>query len=198
MAPDATARFDTVRGAVHAFLTSSLSDICLPSAIEGWEDVAPLAAYVERIYAAEGPCPLPVLPVARAAFQIHVYQPIAADGFEELTSGGGRGDDDPVMAASSCDLPSTLWEGLWDSLIYSDDIKSKLLDYIYSTVVFSDADVDCEFSVVSTSGVFGADVKPRSQCRIVEPRRSASRAPSDWEDLSVSSLGSKAFYPPLT
>ena len=64
MAPDATARFDTVRGAVHAFLTSSLSDICLPSAIEGWEDVAPLAAYVERIYAAEGPCPLPVLPVA--------------------------------------------------------------------------------------------------------------------------------------
>lgn len=49
------------------------------------------------------------------------------------------------MAASVCELPSLSWEGLWESLIYSDDIKSKLLDYIYATVVFSDADVDCEF-----------------------------------------------------
>ena len=49
------------------------------------------------------------------------------------------------MAASACELPSMSWEGLWESLIYSDDIKSKLLDYIYATVVFSDADVDCEW-----------------------------------------------------
>jgi hypothetical protein len=34
--------------------------------------------------------------------------------------------------------------GLWDSLIYADGIKMKLLDYIHATLVFSDASVDCE------------------------------------------------------
>lgn len=73
-----------------------------------------------------------------------MYQPSDSDAFEELASGNGRGDGEEVMAASVCELPSLGWEGLWESLIYSDDIKSKLLDYIYATVVFSDADVDCK------------------------------------------------------
>lgn len=78
--------------------------------------------------------------------QIHVYQPSDGDTFEELASGGGRGDGEEIMAASVCELPSLAWEGLWESLIYSDNTKSKLLDYIYATVVFSDANVDCKLS----------------------------------------------------
>ena len=104
-----------------------------------------LASAIEKIVASECPCPTSSLPIEQAALQIHVYQPTDADAFEELTSGSGRGDDEQVMAASACELPSMSWEGLWESLIYSDDIKSKLLDYIYATVVFSDADVDCEW-----------------------------------------------------
>ena len=144
MAPNATSRFDTIRNAVHSFLTTSLSDIYLPSVIEGWEDVPLLASSIERIAASECPCPTSSLPIEQTALQIHVYQPTDADAFEELTSGSGRGDDDQIMAATACELPSSSWEGLWESLIYSDDIKSRLLDYIYATVVFSDADVDCE------------------------------------------------------
>lgn len=34
-----------------------------------------------------------------------------------------------------------------DSLIYPDDIKARLLNYIYSTLLFSDADVD--FDVIT-------------------------------------------------
>ena len=30
------------------------------------------------------------------------------------------------------------------SLIYEDDVKPKLLNYLYTTFLFSDADVDCE------------------------------------------------------
>ena len=30
------------------------------------------------------------------------------------------------------------------SLIYDDDVKPKLLNYLYTTFLFSDADVDCE------------------------------------------------------
>ncbi|KAI1792890.1 P-loop containing nucleoside triphosphate hydrolase protein [Ganoderma leucocontextum] len=149
--PNATSRFDTIRNAVHSYLTTSLSDIYLPSVIEGWEDVPLLASSIERIAASECPCPTSSLPIEQTALQIHVYQPTDADAFEELTSGSGRGDDDQVMAATTCELPSSSWEGLWESLIYSDDIKSKLLDYIYATVVFSDADVD--FNVVSWNRV---------------------------------------------
>ena len=130
---------------MHSYLTTSLSDIYLPSTIQGWEDVPLLASAIEKIVASECPCPTSSLPIEQAALQIHVYQPTDADAFEELTSGSGRGDDEQVMAASACELPSMSWEGLWESLIYSDDIKSKLLDYIYATVVFSDADVDCEW-----------------------------------------------------
>ena len=151
--PNATSRFDTIRNAVHSYLTTSLSDIYLPSVIEGWEDVPLLASSIERITASECPCPTSSLPIEQTALQIHVYQPTDADAFEELTSGGGRGDDDQIMAATACELPSSSWEGLWDSLIYSDDIKSKLLDYIYATVVFSDADVDCEFFATSSGPI---------------------------------------------
>jgi len=51
------------------------------------------------------------------------------------------------MAATVCELPSRGWEGIWESLIYSDDVKSKLLNYIYATIIFSDAGVD--FNVVA-------------------------------------------------
>ncbi|TBU48473.1 P-loop containing nucleoside triphosphate hydrolase protein [Dichomitus squalens] len=151
VAPNATSRFDTIRNAVHSYLTTSLSDIYLPSVIEGWEDVPLLASSIQRIAASECPCPTSSLPIEQTTLQIHVYQPTDTDAFEELTSGSGRGDDDQIMAATSCELPSSSWEGLWESLIYSDDIKSKLLDYIYATVVFSDADVD--FNVVSWNRV---------------------------------------------
>ncbi|KAH9951790.1 P-loop containing nucleoside triphosphate hydrolase protein [Amylocystis lapponica] len=147
----ATSRFDTIRNAVHTYLTSSLSYIYLPSTIQGWEDVPLLASSVTRIVASESPCPSPSLPIEQVALQIHVYQPSDADAFEELASGSGRGEGEDVMAASVCELPSMAWEGLWESLIYSDDIKAKLLDYIYATVVFSDADVD--FNVVSWNRV---------------------------------------------
>ncbi|KAI0721851.1 P-loop containing nucleoside triphosphate hydrolase protein [Cerioporus squamosus] len=151
VSPNATSRFDTIRNAVHSYLTTSLSHIYLPSTIQGWEDVPLLRSSIERIAASECPCPTSSLPIEQTTLQIHVYQPTDADAFEELTSGSGRGDDEQVMAASACELPSMSWEGLWESLIYSDDIKSKLLDYIYATVVFSDADVD--FNVVSWNRV---------------------------------------------
>lgn len=143
VSPTATSRFDTIRNTVHDYLTSSLTHIYLPSTIQGWEDVPLLASSVTRIAASESPCPSPSLPIEETSLEIHVYQPSDADAFEEFAS-GGRGDGEEVMAASVCELPSLAWEGLWESLIYTDDIKSKLLDYIYATVVFSDADVDCE------------------------------------------------------
>lgn len=142
----ATARFDTIRNAVNTFITSSFSHVYLPSTLQGWEDVPILAQSVDRIIASESANASLSVSIEESALQIYVYQPNDSNAFEELTSGDGKGDSEEVTAASICELPSLGWEGLWESLIYAEDIKSKLLDYIYATVIFSDADIDCEYS----------------------------------------------------
>jgi pachytene checkpoint protein 2 len=103
-----------------------------------------LASSVEQIAACESSSPTSYLPVAQASLQIHVYQPTDSDTVDGF-SAGLSSDGEDVTAASVCELPSRQLEGLWDSLIFSDDTKSRLLDYIYATVLFSDANVDCKF-----------------------------------------------------
>jgi hypothetical protein len=74
---------------------------------------------------------------------VHVYQTVDS-GFEDQFANGGDDSDEPPVVATICELPSRVWEGLWDTLVYEDDIKSRLLNYIYATILFSDAKVDRE------------------------------------------------------
>ncbi|KAF8529271.1 P-loop containing nucleoside triphosphate hydrolase protein [Hysterangium stoloniferum] len=143
-------RFDIIRELVQQHISSD-SHLILPSEITGWDSFKTLADNVERITASESACPLDVLPISQAELLIHVYQPSEEGASEEMTGGGGDGHGDEVIAASVCDLPSRSLDGLWDSLIYPDNVKSKLLNYIYATIVFSDADVD--FNIVSWNRV---------------------------------------------
>ncbi|KAJ6629192.1 P-loop containing nucleoside triphosphate hydrolase protein [Mycena sp. CBHHK59/15] len=149
--PRATARFETIRSRVFDWV-HSFDRINLSSILDGWEDIPELASSVERIVVSESSCPSHSLHISEMSLQIHVYQPADTDSFEEFTnSTGTREDEDETMAASVCELPNRGWEGLWDSLIYADDIKMKLLDYIHATLVFSDANVD--FNLVSWNRV---------------------------------------------
>jgi hypothetical protein len=139
-----SARFDTIKNLVSLYI-NSFERIALPSILEGWEEVPELASSVERIAVCESLCPSPSLKMEEAVIQIHVYQPSDSDAFEEFSNSSGyRNEDDDTMAASVCELPNRSYEGLWDSLIYAGDIKMNLLDYIHATLVFSDANVDCE------------------------------------------------------
>ncbi|KAG6880055.1 hypothetical protein C0992_006867 [Termitomyces sp. T32_za158] len=141
----AAARFDSIRNSVHTYL-KTLERISLPSTLNGWQDVPELASSVDKISVSESACPSHTLALEDAALQIHVYQPSDSDSFEEFSNSAGiRADDDDTMAASVCELPNSTWEGLWDSLIYADDIKLKLLDYIHATLLLSDANVDCKY-----------------------------------------------------
>ncbi|KAJ3920204.1 P-loop containing nucleoside triphosphate hydrolase protein [Lentinula edodes] len=144
-----TSRFETIRTHVQAWITS-FDRINLSSSLDGWEDVPELAASVERIVTSESACPSQSLSVDEMALQIHVYQPCESDAFEEFSNSTNE-DDDETMAATVRELPNRSWEGLWDSLIYEDNIKLKLLDYIHATLVFSDAEVD--FNLVSWNRV---------------------------------------------
>lgn len=64
------------------------------------------------------------------------------DSYDEYT-GSGDGEEE-VVSATACEMPSRSLEGLWESLINADGVKSKLLDYIYATILFSDSNVDCK------------------------------------------------------
>jgi SpoVK/Ycf46/Vps4 family AAA+-type ATPase len=72
-----------------------------------------------------------------ASFQIHIFQ-LNNDGpeQEELE------EDSNVSAATHWLLPNSEYHGLWESLIYENDIKYKLLNYVETTILFSDKGVD--------------------------------------------------------
>lgn len=86
-----------------------------------------------------------------------MYQPTDTPIDEQFASGGDD-DEEAAVVATVCELPSRVWEGLWDTLIYDDDIKPRLLDYIYATLVFSDASVDCEWTLPNRNLNFIMDI----------------------------------------
>jgi hypothetical protein len=187
--PTSTARFDTIRNAVHQYISKSFETIALPSKLDGWEDVPVLAPSVEQITACESSSPTSYLPVAQASLQIHVYQPADGDTVDGFSTGPSS-DGEEIMAASVCELPSRQWEGLWDSLIFPDDTKSRLLDYIYATVIFSDANVDCK-SRLTAPYVFTTPYAHSQHC-ILESRRTLAWPPWDRKNFTLPSSGAKA------
>lgn len=77
-----------------------------------------------------------VIDLTTCKLQIHVFQVHTDEaGSEEL-------DEENISAASHWLLPSTHFHGLWESLIYDESIKSRLLNYATTTLLFSDKDVD--------------------------------------------------------
>ena len=87
------------------------------------------------------------------------------------------------MAAPVCELPSIGWEGLWESLIYEDDVKTRLLDYIYATVVFSDADVDCGSLKTDLARYMRANEQYYSQYCFMEPDGVIAWSTGNREDI---------------
>ncbi|KAL4234081.1 Pachytene checkpoint protein 2 [Mactra antiquata] len=67
----------------------------------------------------------------------HVYQ-LQEDGpeIEELD------EDEDLAAAQHWLLPSRDFDGMWESLVFEEDIKNKLLNYATTTLLFTDKKVD--------------------------------------------------------
>ncbi|KAG1820399.1 AAA-domain-containing protein [Suillus subaureus] len=145
-------RVDVIQGLVRDFITNNYDPIQLPSVLDGWEVDPTLASSVDRIAVSESACPSISLHLKNVSLEIHAYQPHETDAIEEYANGTpGRDGEENVLAASVCELPCKAWEGLWDGLIYPDNIKLKLLDYIHATFVLSDAGVD--FNLVTWNRV---------------------------------------------
>ncbi|KAF9402469.1 Pachytene checkpoint protein 2, partial [Podila epigama] len=72
---------------------------------------------------------------------IHVYQ-LYVEGAVEEFDYGRDGGEEPVMMAQHWVLPCQEFEGVWESLIYEDQVQTKLLEYVYSMILFSDKNVN--------------------------------------------------------
>ncbi|CEQ40738.1 SPOSA6832_02382 [Sporobolomyces salmonicolor] len=108
----------------------------------GSEDLVPLHAL-----------PTSAVPLSSVSLHLHIYQPPSSSTLTEFSTSphADEDGDTDVPAASVLELPSLSLEGVWDSLIYDGAVKEKLLGYIYSTMLFSDASVD--FNIVTWNRV---------------------------------------------
>lgn len=151
--PSSTARNEEVRAEVTCFLTAD-------ETIHGESEVRDLSASpfltanVDRIRIGEiasAPDHRPVH-INDVKLEVHVYQPSSTDIVDEFSAADPNADEgDETTAASVAELPNRSLDGVWDTLVYEDGIKSKLLNYIYTTLLFSDANVD--FNLVSWNRV---------------------------------------------
>lgn len=151
--PYASVSTQAVQNAVQDFLGSFHTTLQCESEISNWSDTGLLDAHVERIRIAESPCGQRVTHATRdCQLDVHVYQPAEGDIIDEFSAADPSADDgDETTAASVTELPTRSLDGVWDSLVYEQDIKSKLLNYIHTTLLFSDANVD--FNLVSWNRV---------------------------------------------
>lgn len=151
--PTSKLRFDLIRNMVATHLDTSYSTLVTNSLIDSWTEVDVLERNVDRVWIGEcAAVPLgPVVSLEDVTLRVHVYQPPLSSKTSGFSAGGDDDDDgeggDDVPAASVLHLPSRSLEGLWDTLVYDGDVKGKLLGYIYSTILFSDASVD--FNIVT-------------------------------------------------
>ncbi|KAM9724054.1 pachytene checkpoint protein 2 homolog isoform 1-T2 [Menidia menidia] len=51
-------------------------------------------------------------------------------------------EDEELSAANHWLLPAAEFHGIWESLVYETGVKTKLLDYVTTTIYFSDKNVD--------------------------------------------------------
>ncbi|KAM6376393.1 pachytene checkpoint protein 2 homolog isoform 2-T3 [Alca torda] len=51
-------------------------------------------------------------------------------------------ENEDIIAANHWVLPAAEFHGLWESLVYDTEVKSHLLDYVTTTLLFSDKNVD--------------------------------------------------------
>uniref|UniRef100_H3DM34 Pachytene checkpoint protein 2 homolog n=1 Tax=Tetraodon nigroviridis TaxID=99883 RepID=H3DM34_TETNG len=77
------------------------------------------------------------LDLEKCSLSIHIFT-LNEDGPSMLT----LEEEEELSAASHWLLPAAEFSGIWESLVYEGDVKTKLLDYVTTTIFFSDKNVD--------------------------------------------------------
>lgn len=89
-------------------------------------------------------------PSAGSPIMVHLYKACPVDNMDEFAVGDANTNEmDNGVAATLFELPNRTLDGVWEtyvtcsfSLVFSDDIKPRLLHYIYTTMRFAALGVD--------------------------------------------------------
>uniref|UniRef100_A0A3B3XWM1 Pachytene checkpoint protein 2 homolog n=1 Tax=Poecilia mexicana TaxID=48701 RepID=A0A3B3XWM1_9TELE len=105
-------------------------------------------------------------------------------------------EDEDLSAANHWLLPAAEFDGLWESLVYETGVKTKLLDYVTTTIYFSDKNVDSNLiswnRVVLLHGKFSCPETVNQAVKSV--RRPSSRYTyGQFVEINSHSLFSKWF-----
>ncbi|XP_053216930.1 pachytene checkpoint protein 2 homolog isoform X1 [Podarcis raffonei] len=76
--------------------------------------------------------------LSKCSLSIHIFHL----GEEGPSAENLEAEDENIVAANHWVLPAVEFHGLWESLIYDAEIKSDLLDYVTTTLLFSDRNVN--------------------------------------------------------
>ncbi|RIB12085.1 P-loop containing nucleoside triphosphate hydrolase protein [Gigaspora rosea] len=132
-----TVRYEVIREQVEKFLREFKTSLLCHSEISDFQDVALLKENVEYMIVAEAGCDTSEIQILENVdLNIHVYQLNEDDVVEEYQ------EEENVLTANYWDLPARALDGLWDNLIFDENIKIRLLDYVYTTILFADRNVN--------------------------------------------------------
>ncbi|KAJ3316922.1 Pachytene checkpoint protein 2 [Blyttiomyces sp. JEL0837] len=141
--PTSTARIDTIRFHIDEFLRSRGSTVQAYSVI----NVSTLTGespflneHVETLRISESSFGMGVVELQGVKLVVHVYQCVDSD--EERNQLEQNEEPDSANASSCTSLPSRQMEGLWESLIFDDDILARLLNYVSFSLLFGERRVD--------------------------------------------------------
>ncbi|KAK7584322.1 hypothetical protein V9T40_005285 [Parthenolecanium corni] len=82
------------------------------------------------------------LSIDRADLKFHQYLLEEEEIQTEEFNAGADGDSESVSVANYCVLPHVSCDGLWESLIFDNNIKESLLEYAITSMIFSQHKVD--------------------------------------------------------
>ncbi|KAH9820855.1 P-loop containing nucleoside triphosphate hydrolase protein [Melampsora americana] len=155
--------YDTARQSIGNYIIDNFACLETHADIPGWQDIKFLADEVDHVYCAESAHPSRLVSLQEVKLHIHIYEiplesedkisimsanptEISSSDFQNQSSNlddeSHEGVQDGDVAASKLELPAYRLEGIWESLIYEEGLKTKLLNYIYSSIIFAERNVN--------------------------------------------------------
>jgi hypothetical protein len=138
--PSSTARFDAIASTVETCLSARFAFLTAETAMDAefLSSDPLLSANIQRIQIGESRPSKRVLDLSQTALKVFVYQFHDEDDVEAdvLVS------ETQATASRHWALPSRHFDGLWESLVFDNQLNLALLDYIHTALLFGDCGVD--------------------------------------------------------
>ncbi|WWC66819.1 uncharacterized protein I206_100726 [Kwoniella pini CBS 10737] len=139
--PNSVQTTATIRYWVLDYMENSIANLVLGAELRGWQRDRDMKNHIATIWVEEAD--RKSIPFSEVNLNIHVYRLLrneqVADFDNDLED---TEHEESVSAGSMRTLPSTELDGLWQTLVYADNLKTRLLNFCYSTTYFSENNID--------------------------------------------------------